>query len=54
MLQKLILAVIMTFALNLLLEIRPPANTQADLGAKVDLARTLKARTIGLAFMPNE
>ncbi|WP_160295982.1 hypothetical protein [Aliterella atlantica] len=48
MLQKLILAVTMTFALNLLLGTRLPANTQADFNAKVDVAKILKARIIGL------
>ena len=54
MFQKLILAVIMTFALNLLLETRPPVLAQADPNAKVALAQILKVRTIRLAFMPNE
>lgn len=48
MLQKLMLAVTMTFALNLLLGIRPPANTQTDLSDRVDIA-LLKARTINNA-----
>ncbi len=54
MFQKLILAVIMTFALNLLLETRPPVLAQADPNAKVALAQILKVRTIRLAFLPNE
>lgn len=44
MLQKLMLAVTMTFALNLLLGIRPPANTQTNLSNRVDVAQILKAR----------
>ncbi len=51
MFQKLILAVSVTFALNLLLGIRPPANTQAAIGARVDLAQILKVRIINLASM---
>lgn len=42
MLQKLMLAVSMTFALSLLSGIRPPANSQTDLSAKVDVAPILK------------
>ncbi len=49
MLQKLMLAVTMTFALNLLVGIRPPANTQTALNVIVDIAQILKIRTIGLA-----
>ncbi len=51
MLQKLILAVTMTFALNLLLGIRPPANTQVATSTKVDFAQILKVRIINLASM---
>ncbi len=49
MLQKLILAVTMTFALNLLLGIRPPTNAQIALSDRVDIAQILKARIINLA-----
>ncbi len=49
MFQKLILAVTMTFALNLLLETRPPVLAQAELDTKVALAQILKARTNGSA-----
>ncbi len=54
MLQKLILAVSMTFALNLLLGIRPPVNTQTAFSDGVDFAQTLKVRMINLASMSNE
>lgn len=42
MLQKLMLAVSMTFALNLLSGISPPANTQTNLSVKADVAPILK------------
>jgi hypothetical protein len=48
MFQKLILAVTMTFTLNLLLEIRPPVLAQADLITKGDVAQILKSRIICL------
>ncbi|PSB29752.1 hypothetical protein C7B70_17690 [Chlorogloea sp. CCALA 695] len=54
MFPKLMLAVTMTFALNLLLEINPPANTQTAIGARVDFAKILKVRIIGLASISND
>lgn len=54
MLQKLMLAVTMTFALNLLIGIRPPALAQTTLSPKVDLVQILKVRIISLASMPNK
>lgn len=51
MIQKLILAVTMTFALNLLVGIRPPAKTQATVSDRVDFAQILKARIIGLVSL---
>ncbi|WP_158260511.1 hypothetical protein [Chlorogloea sp. CCALA 695] len=54
MLYKLMLAVTMTFTLNLLLGMRPPTNTQTALSAKVDFAQILKIRMINLASIANE
>jgi hypothetical protein len=54
MLQKLMLAVTMTFALNLLLGIHPPANTETAFSDRVDLAQILKVRIINLVSIPNE
>jgi hypothetical protein len=54
MIQKLILAVTMTFALNLLLGMRPPTNTQTATSTKVDFAQILKVRMINLASIANE
>ncbi len=54
MLQKPILAVAMTFALNLLLGINSPANTQTAFSNRVDFAQTLKVRMINLASIANE
>lgn len=54
MLQKLMLAVTMTFALNLLVGIHPPANTQTAIGARVDFAQILKVRMINLVSILNE
>jgi hypothetical protein len=54
MFQKLILAVTMTFALNILLGIKPPANTQTATSTKVDFAQILKVSMINLASMSNE
>ncbi len=53
MLQKLTLAVIMTFALNLLLGIQPPANTENASSNRVDFAQILKVRMINLTFVLN-
>ncbi len=52
--QTLILAVAMTFALNLLLGVYPPANTQTAIGARVDFVQILKVRVINLASIANE
>lgn len=52
MFQKLMLAAIMTFALNLVLGMRPPANAQDNLSAKVDEAQTLTVRTIYVVSKP--
>ena len=49
MLQKLILAATLTFALYLLLGMRPPLNTQTVSHSKIDLAHVLKVRIINLA-----
>jgi hypothetical protein len=54
MIQKLILAVAMTFALNLLLAINSSANTQTAFGNRVDFAPILKVRMINLASIANE
>ena len=54
MLQKLMLAVTMTFALNLLLGIHPPATTQTAISTKVDFAQILKVRMINLVSIANE
>jgi hypothetical protein len=54
MLQKLILAVAMTFALNLLLRINSPANTQTAFSNRVDFAQILKVRMINLASTANK
>lgn len=49
MFQKLMLAVTMTFALNLLLGTRLPVNTQTGFSAKVDGVQILKDRSTALA-----
>ena len=49
MLQKLVLAATLTFALYLLLGIRPPVNTRTVSNSKIDLAHILKTQTIDLA-----
>ena len=54
MLQKLILAVTMTFALNLLLGIHPPANTQTATNTKIDFVQVLKVRMINLESIAND
>ena len=54
MLQKLMLAMTMTFALNLLLKIDPPVNTQTAFSTRVDFAQILKVRMINLVFIANE
>lgn len=54
MIQKLMLAVTLTFVLDLLLEIHLPANTQTATSTKVDFAQILKVRMINLASMSNE
>ncbi len=54
MIQKLILAVTMTFALNLLLGIRPPVLAQTAFSDKFDFAPILKVRMINLASIANE
>ncbi len=51
MFQKLMLAATMTFTLNLLPGIRPPANAQTDLSTKVSGAQILKVRTISLTSL---
>lgn len=54
MLQKLILAAIMTFALNLLFGIQSPIRTQNAFSTKVNLAQVLKDQPMGLASVSNE
>ncbi|PSB26072.1 hypothetical protein C7B70_24355 [Chlorogloea sp. CCALA 695] len=54
MFQKLMLAVTMTFTLNLLLGVYPPVDTQAAFSHGVNFAQILKVRTINLASIANE
>lgn len=54
MIQRLILAVMMTFALNLLVGIDPPANNQAAFSDEIDFVQILKVRIINHAFVASD
>lgn len=51
---ELMLAVTMTFAIKLLLGIRPPVLAQTTTSTRVDFAQILKLRMINLASIANE